>query len=810
MQLTACNRRIMWIYFREIDVRQSSIRTVLLSAAASGALVCGWSSGAHAQDQDAAQQASSSDIIVTAQRRSERLSQVPISVQAASGESLVKAGITDSTAIQHISAAVSFTGSYSVESSSLAIRGVQSMGSEGGLQPSVAVVIDGVPIARQAEFVADLADIDRIEVLSGPQGTLFGKNSTAGVVNILTKNPTYEYGMTTLLEATTDTEMLAKAAVNVPLSDGVAVRVNGYYRYLAPMVENLGGRDALGQRSYGGQAKILFDFNDSTRLVLTGNYNHSYNTFSPNFILLPNSGAFGDFQRAAFGDVFGRGRKVINQDLLSSNSAESYAMLAELNSELSDNVTLTSVTGYRNYKGLSHIDIDGGPVGYRIGHGFSPNPLGYPIEYVEAPKGSPRYTYKYWSQEFRLNIQAGGFDIVTGLFYQNYDETRVNFLPVAIGRIDPMTGGQSPFAIVSINDTFSAVSDDTYAAFGDVTYGVTDTIKLFGGLRYTREKVKPSFTNRIFNAAPLASLDPETGVVTGAAPDVDIGFTTSGKYNNLSGRVGVQWRPTPNLNFYASYNRGYKGPAVNQGRTVVSASESLLRPEIADAFEIGSKSRFMDGRLGLDISLYYQKIKDVQQASLIPGTILSTLLNAGDLKTKGFQVDAFFEPVRGLNLRAAVVYNDAYYSGTDTAGQPIAYICGPTPTPRCVGGIQSLVGQQALGTPRWKVVSSADYESDLNSNLRLYARVAYNWRSSIQYTLMQDPLTREPDAGFLDASIGIGRADDSWRISIFGRNLTNHFYYNNLNTADSFIGLQFGNVSRDFHRYGGVRLQANF
>lgn len=783
-------------------------RTLLLSMGAATVLT-GWSVEASAQDrrsvpipEKTAQTGGVGDIIVTAQRRSEKLSKVPISVQAASGDMLISAGITDASAIQRVSSAVSFTGGYNSEATSLAIRGVQSIGSEGGLQPSVAVVIDGMPISRQAEFISDLADIERIEVLSGPQGTLFGKNSTAGVVNILTKLPTHKYGMTGLLEATNDKEVVAKTALNVPLSNSVAIRVNGYYRYLQPLVRNLGlGGDELGQRSSGIQGRMLIEPSHATKIVFTANYNKSFNSFSPNFIIIPNSGPFGDFQRAVFGDVFGRNRAVVNQDLRSSSRSTSYAFIAEINSQLSDSLSVTSVSGYRRYKGRTDIDIDGGPIGYRRGLGYSPNPLGYPLEYVEQRDGSPIYDYKYYSQELRLNYAAGPLNLVGGLFYQKYDEIRINYLPVVIQR-----------SFVSLNNIRSSIDDKTYAAFADATVNVTDSVKIFGGLRYTHEVVSPAFSNKTY-FAPLSTFDPETGTIT-AAPLVNVAFNTSGKFNNLSGRLGVQWQPTPNLNFYASYNRGYKGPAVNQGRNVVTPAQSLLKPEIAEAFEVGAKPRFFGGRAGIDFALYYQKISNVQQASIIPGTILTDLLNAGDLKTKGFQADFFVEPKAGLTLRTAVVYNDAYYSGSGANGAPISFACGPSATPgvgRCRSdGTTSLVGQQAVGTPRWKVVSSINYQGDLTSALRLFARVGYDWRSSIQYTLFQDPLTRERKAGFLDASLGIGGTDGAWKLSVFGRNLTNHFYYNNLNTADNFIGVLFGNLSRDYRRFGGVRLEMKF
>ena len=291
-----------------------------------------------------------------------------------------------------------------------------------------------------------------------------------------------------------------------------------------------------------------------------------------------------------------------------------------------------------------------------------------------------------------------------------------------------------------------------------------------------------------------------------APPVATVDFTTRRTDNNVSGRVGLQWRPRPNLNYYASYNRGYKGAAANLGRTVTGPAGALLDPEIADAYEIGAKQRFLDGQVSLDISLYDQTIKNIQQTALVTG-ITPSLVNAGSLRIKGIEVNAGLRPIPRFNLTVGAVYNDAKYSGDNF------FPCGPSVTARCPNGpagSQNLNGQQAIASPRWKVVTTASYEQPLADDLKGTVRVDYNWRSSTQYQLYEDPLTRQPSYGLLDASLTVGAADDRWQLSIFGKNLTDRFFYTNLNTSDFFIGKSFGNIGRDYKRYGGLRLSFKY
>jgi iron complex outermembrane receptor protein len=335
---------------------------------------------------------------------------------------------------------------------------------------------------------------------------------------------------------------------------------------------------------------------------------------------------------------------------------------------------------------------------------------------------------------------------------------------------------------------------------------VVPTVKLFGGLRYTREKLSVDY-NRQKWLIPDSAFDPIQAVPL-LPPNSTLVITDANRSDgNLSGRLGIQWQPAPGLNYYASYNRGYKGAAANVGSSTANAAAAVISPETAEAYEIGAKQRFFEGRLAIDIALYRQKINNIQQTAVIPGSVSVSLINAGALKTKGFEINVTARPVAGLTLDGGLVYTDAEYAGG------FRFSCGPSAT-RGVGacaadGTIALDGTQAIGSPKWKFVTSATYELPLADDLKLTTRIAYNWRSSIQRTLYHDPVTLEPSYGIADASIGIGSPDDHWQATFFVKNITNHLYYTYLDTSTS-IAQAFGQLPRDFKRYAGIRLNYRY
>ncbi len=685
----------------------------------------------------------------------------------------------------------------------MSLRGVSSNSVEGGLQPSVNVVMDGVPTARPAEFITDLADIERVEVLSGPQGTLFGKNSTAGVINIVTKRPTRELTADFEGTATDDQQYIGRAVLNTPLSDKAALRINGYYDYLTPLAKNLfpGTNSDLGEKNYGVQGKLLYDISDGTDFLLTLNYNRLQSSWGQSFQIEPNSGLLGELQRATFGPLnYGRSRDPLgNHDGSTWNYAKTYAFIGELNSDLGKGFKLTSVTGYRSFRNDNNNDVDNGPFGGTIdANGVLhrlPNPQGYPIEAFMPPDFLTE-VYKYWSEEIRLAYSNDRLDAIVGGYYQRYHEDR--YADYAF-----LFGG----AFFSRDAVQSVLGDNTGAVFGDVTYKIVPTCSAFGGIRFTHEKLSLDYGDKVFTGP----YDAATNVITYLPTAVTAGPTENRSDNNVSGRVGMQWQPTPVLNYYASINRGYKGAAADESHGAASTpyGQRLIKPEIATSYEIGAKQRFFNDRLSLDVAFYDEKVDNIQQVAAVPDSIIQHLINAGNLKSRGAELTTRLRVSRELSFDGNLAYIDAKYQGG-------LFLCNASQTPGVppctVNGNmeQSLDGQPAIGVPKVKYVLGANYDGRLSAGLRIFGRVSYLWRSRIQYALAQDPITVEPISQQLDASLGVGSMDGRWEVSLFGKNLTNHLFYTQLTTSDGFIERLGGYLGRDFKRYGGIQVKVHF
>ncbi len=754
------------------------------------------------------------EILVTAQLRSQRLSDVPLAIQAQTGETLAELGVIDSRSLERIAPQLSFSNGYNTSNTSFSMRGVISLVASASVQPSVGVLLDEMPAARQGEVVLDLADIDRVEILSGPQGTLFGKNATAGVVRIISNRPVFGLEGNAEISATTDEQYTLKGMINLPLSDSIALRVNGFVDDMQPIVENIHpqGPDGFDNEAFGIQGKLLFKVSDSTDFMLTANYREFDGGNAPAMVIIPISGPVGDLQRAVLGDAVGYGKDIINHNTRLINEGESFSIIAQIDSDLSDNLNFQSITGYRYFTHNAGPDTDTGPIGVSRTLGLAPNPLGYPIGAVEVERPQV-LTYKYWSQEFRLNYSGNGIDIVGGVFYQNYDETYdaapSNFI------LGGAYVGQDPasFWFTSFH-TIAEISNDTGAIFADATVEVTPTITLFGGLRYTIERLRIDRYTRDNFFAPVGTgpgfFDPDNyGTVAegfGLTPVAMLNLPpVKETYHNLSGRAGIQWQPQDNLNYYASFNRGYKGPATTFGSSVSNSNDLIFEPEIATAFELGGKQRFLNGMLSLDFSIYTQEIENIQITAVPPGTVAPALINAGSIETTGFEISATARPSSDLTFNLGFVYNDAKYSGDFSSP------CLDANTPNCrADGTINLDGTRAVGVPEYKVTASAFLDTPITPSLDLNLGMDGSYRSSIQYQLQHDPRTAGEGYAIVNASIGVESSDDRWEITAFVRNLTNKFNYAYFFTADGFIGQQFGYVPRDYKRYGGVRARFSF
>jgi iron complex outermembrane receptor protein len=461
---------------------------------------------------------------------------------------------------------------------------------------------------------------------------------------------------------------------------------------------------------------------------------------------------------------------------------------------LSDLLTLTSVTAYRVYNDDAALDFDGGPWGAVAGIGILPNPYGHNVLSVDQPGIFPVVPDRthYSSEEIRVTYAPHGLELTAGVFVQLFEEKKLYQNPAII-----YTAG-TPF--YSNTPLHSALKDDVYSAFVDATYHITDPIAVFGGLRYTDEQLHVDYQQvRYFtpNFNPVTlQPNPASGVATA--------LRSSEIKDNLSGRVGVRFSPNPDHSYYASYTTGYKGPATNMTSL---PGQSFVLPELAQSYEIGTKHELYDHRLTMNLALYHQLTKNLQQTALVPGTITSKLINTGDIVSYGAEFDMAARISRNFRIDAGAAYTHANYTNLENSCYP-----GQTAAQGCVKGLQNIGGTQTDGAPRVGANVAGTYDVKMPERLPFdsYVRIGYVYTGSIQYGLSADPLLRVPKHGSLDATLGLTGRSNKWELLLYGKNLTDERYESELIAADNFISRVIGVFPRDYKRYGGILLTVNF
>ncbi|MFD2499958.1 TonB-dependent receptor domain-containing protein [Rhizorhabdus histidinilytica] len=419
------------------------------------------------------------------------------------------------------------------------------------------------------------------------------------------------------------------------------------------------GADQYGFENYGFAAKLDLDLSDTVTAKLSADYRHGYSTFGQALNIVPSTG-IGAQQIAALGFTPTPGVVKMATDGISFDRSRGYSFTGELGWEANDRVKVTSITGYRDFRDDNLSDVDNTPAGFLIGKGFSPNPTRYPVMYVSTDTPRQPQRVSYFSEELRANYSDERLDVVGGFFYQTLKDRGEGVTPFifdgAFVLRNPALAGTYFYNATYLN---YRIDDDTWAAFGDVTFKLNDTLSLFAGARYTHESIQLKYDNVSYFGAVAANYgavilpgpngQPAIDVATARpnlAPTGAINYQIGRVTNNVSGRAGIQWQPTTDYNFYFSYNRGYKGSAadVSRGSGNPTATYSpLLAPEIATSFELGSKGRLFDGNVQYSLNFFKQKVRNLQQAVVqLTGAnaTVTQLINAGAVKTDGVEFEA--------------------------------------------------------------------------------------------------------------------------------------------------------------------------
>jgi iron complex outermembrane receptor protein len=709
------------------------------------------------------------EIIVTAQKRVQSLQDVPVAVTAVTATAIDQAQVRDLRDLQRLVPSLVVTQADSSAQTVFAIRGLSTSGFNAGLESAVGVVIDGVYRGRQAEAIDDLVDVEQVEVLRGPQSTLFGKNTTAGVINIRTQAPTFDAGGYADLTLGNYNSRVVKGAVNLPInSSTAAVRLTGSYNKRDGFIENVQNGDHVNDRdrySFRAQLLLLPTSDVTVRIIADTAHLHEACCAAPFYY---NDPVNAEVIAALGGTVLPNGpydRKVKFDGGLETKLTNS-GLSAQVDWNL-DFATLTSITAYRYYDQYNQTDTD-----------FTDLSL-------VAYNASSSIT-KSFSQELRLASKGKSrLDWLAGLYYFNQDMTSGG--PTTYGSdlrafADLLSGGYVGFVeeIMELPaGTYFAVgqglvreryaqTSETTAAFGSLDFHATDKLTLSAGLRY--EAASKNVKSDIVIDDPFAAIDFSTflgGALEALSglqfyPPVD-NFAKRVNESDTSGKGTVTYAFTDDVNAYASYAHGVKAGGFNLA-TTASQSGFWFDPERIDAYELGLKARAWNDRLTANVALFDQKVKDYQ-ASVFNGTAF-ILENAGSIRLKGVELDATALLARGLLASLGVAYLD---------GKIESFPNGPCPTlattPSC-----DLSGKDVPDAPDWTISGSLTYEWPLTSRLTGFSRAGAIYRSSRYVMLSNEPRSLQDATTEVDASVGLRGDDGKWDLTLWGRNLTDARY----------------------------------
>lgn len=715
-------------------------------------------------------------VTVTATRRNESAQKVPIALTVVSGAEMERAG---NNTVQSLVTAVpelTFKPSLSSKDTTLTIRGVGTNSTSPGVEPSVSTVIDGVVYARPGQATLDLLDVDHVEVLRGPQGTLFGKNATAGVINIVTQDPTKQPRGYIDTQFYQGGEQRIRAGVEGTLLPGLLTGsfTALYGRYDGNVKNVYNGEEINGYNHKGFRSKFVFTPTNDIKATVIADYMYAHDSYAAGVIGKATSSIYSTALSPVVPSLQNR---EVNYPYGPSVEDTNWGVSAQVDWKLGGGYTLSSISAYRQWLNQQRTDE-----------------AWVPQVYQQIPSSNDRgdLGFTQLSQELRLTSPKGGFfDYVAGLYAlhtqdnEHYNRAVVtctnSTLPSIASGLTPCAAGSSTLTPTTGDAVFDTLTN-SFAAYGEGTFHLSDRLRVVTGLRVTHDEVGYDFARTSTSTAAVSGINPS--------------FSSSGwtSANGVSGRAGLEFDLTRDVMLYAMYSHGYKGPAFNVFFNMQQRDTPALKPEQSNSFEIGAKMQTPDHRWTANIALYDTHYQNYQANyyDTVAGQVVTRLINAGTVSTRGVELDLGARPLRGLSLTGGLAFTDAHIDEFN-----------------CPVGAQAscnVNGKTLPFSPTFKANLSADYRRPLwfGPELEVYAN--YFWQSRVQYDLAQSPNTIQGAYGILNASVGLN-FDNGWRVALIGKNLLDKQYVSVMATGSGYVTI---GVPRDADRYFGIQLRKDF
>lgn len=704
--------------------------------------------------QPALAQTSFEEIVVTAQRREQSLQDVSISITAFSGENMRELRVDRPQEVSVMTPGMFATGSRGDANPIFTIRGIGLNDFLSNNNPTVGIYVDEVVQPFTPLLGFQMFDLERIEVLKGPQGTLYGRNTTGGAINFISRRPTEEVeGYASATYARFD-RLELEGAIGGAVAPNLAVRISGKttqqsggWQTNALTGEEVGDIDRSAVR-----AQVLWTPSDRLDVLVKGSLfkdnsdlqlREHVGSYAAPFGFTPCGGvATGDLNPGQCVDFLGyfdptADRRTVENSAIYGHQSDADAQdIASTINWHGDNFTVTSITSYTNFSRVAGDDTDGSAL-VQLDSLF-------------------RDDIESFTQELRVTSEdSAPLTWVVGAYY-SWDRIDGDILQALDDHI-----------FNTRVDTNWSQKTDAYAIFGQVEYDVTDQIRLIGGLRYTEEKKKYRYDS--------IDLDPFGNT---SLPVPVAGINDTLKEDNISGKIGVDFTVNDDLMLYASASKGFKSGGFN-GAIAFDRAELLpFTGEDLYAYEVGAKATLWDGKLRLNAAGYYYDWRDFQAfvTQIRSNVNVIVLSNAGDAEVWGAELEAVAMPTDRLMIRAAANYMDTEISEFNSQGG------------------DDFTGNRLANSPELSFSGQVRYDLPVEEfGFGAYLLGDASYRSRVYYSLGNRLQSSQDGYWLLNARLGITSPDEKWELAIWGRNLTNKLY-----------------VSQSYDNFGGIFPSQNF
>ena len=726
-------------------------------------------------------------VIITATKRLQPLQSTPIAVSVLGGGGLEEANLNNMSSITAAIPTVNFRTNASNKDSSLFIRGVGTISTSPGVEPTVSMVLDGVVTARPGQATLDLVEVDRIEILRGPQGTLFGKNASAGVINIVTRAPGKTPGGYVDLGYHQGNERRVRLGASGELA---ANTVRGSIAFMDAKYDGnvtnvFDGSKVNGYDRQGMRGRLDITPNRALTIVLIADRSKATDT-TPTGVPVStavqayptNAVTNNPLFAAALAPVEpGPENRQINADTKTRVEDTNAGVSAQVDYVLASH-QITGIVARRTWKNTQFQDLDRLSQPYRNG-GFQ----------KADDRGELDFTQT--SVELRMASTGKQFaEYVGGLFRfegKNDEVYRRDVTRCLGSTAATLPSGLIPCSPGSTTQDFGVanygVRNTSTAAFGETTLNFTNALRAIAGLRYTQDSLS-YYHERTASATGVPGVQATRARVTGSTSN-----------NAWSGRFGPQFQIDKDTMVYATYSRGYKGPAYNVFFNMTPTQDNALAPEMSKSDVLGLKSELLNRTWRLNVAAFLTDYDGYQAnvPDLVNGVIVTRLINAGKVQTKGVEVDLTARITPAFSITGGVANIQARVKN---------FFCPVGAAASC-----DINGKPLPFSPDWKGTLRAKYTQPFGGGLTIDYGADVSWQSKVMFDLQQQPDSFQKSYSVVNASVAL-TSDKGWRVALIGKNLANTSYSTLVQNNPGAAITRY--VPRDDKRYFGVNFRYDF